>query len=74
MNKGDSFNKSYQSRLVAREIKTSVRPDLFAAAPPLEAMKSALPMLANSNPGEKLMVNNVSRAFFCAPARRQVFC
>ena len=25
------------------------------------------------NHGEKLMINDVSRAFFCAPARRQVF-
>ena len=25
------------------------------------------------NKGEKLMVNDVSRAFFCAPARRQIF-
>ena len=32
-----------------------------------------LSMLTSDNKGEKLMINDVSRAFFCAPARRQVF-
>ena len=73
INKGDQQNENYRSRLVAREIKKDGRPDLFAATPPLEALKIILSMLANSNKGEKLMVNDVSRAYFCAPARRQVF-
>ena len=30
-------------------------------------------MLTSGNRGKKLMVNDVGRAFFCAPARRQVF-
>lgn len=59
--------------MVAREIKTSNRPDLFAATPPLEALKVTVSMLTNSNKGEKMMINDVSRACFCAPARRQVF-
>ena len=64
---------NYRSRLVAREINTSARPDLFAATPPLESMKILLSSLTTGNHGQKLMVNDVSRAFFCAPARRQVF-
>ena len=73
INKGDSIAENYRSRLVAREIKTDGRPDLFAATPPLEALKVVLSMLTSGNKGEKLMVNDVSRAYFCAPARRQVF-
>ena len=42
VNKGDERNPEYRSRLVAKEIKTSKREDLFAATPPLEAMKIIL--------------------------------
>mgnify|MGYP003315960231 CR=1 FL=1 len=73
INKGDTQNPNYRSRLVAREINTSKRMDLFAATPPLEALKLVLSILTSGNKGEKLMINDVSRAFFCAPARRQVF-
>ena len=73
INKGDNDNENYRSRLVAREIKKDGRPDLFAPTPPLEALKVILSMLASGNKGERLMVNDVSRAYFCAPAKRQVF-
>ena len=36
-NKGDSVHPEYRSRLVAQELNTSKREDLFAATPPLEA-------------------------------------
>ena len=39
INKGDEMNPEYRSRLVAQEIKTDTREDLFAATPPLEAKK-----------------------------------
>ena len=39
INKGDEFNEELRSRLVAKEIKTDKRTDLFAATPPLEAKK-----------------------------------
>ena len=39
VNKGDDVNPEYRSRLVAQEIKTDKRGDLFAATPPLEAKK-----------------------------------
>ena len=73
INKGDNENENYRSRLVAREIKRDGRPDLFAATPHLEALNVILSMLASSNKGEKLMVNDVSRAYFCALAKRRVF-
>ena len=39
VNKGDSVHPEYRSRLVAKEIKTDKRMDLFAATPPLEGKK-----------------------------------
>ena len=39
INKGDSKSPDYRSRLVAKEINTGRRDDLFAAMPPLEAIK-----------------------------------
>jgi hypothetical protein len=39
VNKGDRENPEYRSRLVAQEINAGRRGDLFAATPPLEALK-----------------------------------
>ena len=39
INKGDAKSPDYRSRLVAKEIKRDNRDDLFAATPPLEALK-----------------------------------
>ena len=39
VNKGDTVHPEYRSRLVAQEIKTDKREDLFAATPPLEARR-----------------------------------
>lgn len=71
INKGDAILDSYRSRFAAREIKKDDRPDLFAATPPLEALKATLSVCAGGNRGEKIMVNDVSRAYYSAPARRQ---
>ena len=73
INKGDNINPNYRSRLVAREINTHKRDDLFAGTPPLEALKSILSIAASGNKGEVIMVNDVSRAFFHAKARREVY-
>lgn len=73
VSKGCVEVEGYRSRLVAKEFNNSLRPDPFAAAPRLEAFKLAPSMLATWNQGQKPTVNDVSRAFFCAPARREVF-
>ena len=70
INKGDQENPNYRSRLVAREINTYKRDDLFAATPPLEALKLIMSMTATANHGEIIMVNDISRAFFHAKAKR----
>ena len=51
INKGDSGNPEYRSRIVAMEIKTSNGPDLFAATPPLDATKTLLSMAVTQNIG-----------------------
>ena len=73
-NKGTQEKPEIRSRLVAKEIKTSYRPELFAATPPLEALKLLLSFAASSQ-GENrcVMHNDVSRAYFHAPAVRDVF-
>ena len=73
INKGDEERPNYRSRLVAREINTHKREDVFAATPPLETTKLILSTAASSNKGEIIMINDVSRAFFHARATRDVY-
>ena len=73
VNKGDQDNPNYRSRLVARESNTHKGEDLFAAIPPLEALKSIISITAIANKGEVLMINDISRAFFHAKVKRDVY-
>ena len=41
-NKGDNTNEVYRSRLVGKQFKTGKNDELFAATPPLEAMKMVI--------------------------------
>ena len=63
---------NYRSRWLAKQFKTSVEFELFAATPPLDAIRYVISMAASS-PGAKLMANDVSRAYFYAPAGRPVY-
>ena len=51
INKGDIKHPNYRSRLVAKEINAYKRTDLFAATPPLEALKLIPSMAATQNRG-----------------------
>jgi hypothetical protein len=79
VNKGDTKNPDYRARLVAREIKTDLRPDLFAATPPLESLRTIISICASNqharSPGERhvIMSNDIKRAYFYAPAVRPVY-
>ena len=82
VNKGDDDKPEYRSRLVAKEIKTNKREDLFAATPPLEALKILLSLAVTEGigyqPGGKLQgckldFIDVRRAYFHANARRKVY-
>jgi hypothetical protein len=78
INKGDESNPVYRSRLVGREFRgKDVRDDLFAATPPLEAIKSLISLAASQRgtkgPIKKLMFIDVSKAYFHAPVKRDVY-
>jgi len=77
INKGDDVNPEYRSRLVAKEINTGKRDDLFAATPPLEAKKALLSMAVTEGigfkrghrqSGKKLDFIDIRRAYFHAKA------
>ena len=65
VNKGDSVRPNYRSRLVAKEFRTDVKPELYAATPPSECLRLLLSILASSK-GTSLMYADVSRAYFYA--------
>ena len=73
INKGDNDQPNYRSRLVAREINTHKGEDVFAATPPLEAIKAILLRTATASKGEVVMVNDISRAYFHARTKRDVY-
>ena len=72
INKGDAANPNIRSRLVGKEFKVEENPELFAATPPLEALRVVLSRAAN-DPEAKVMLNDVSRAYFNAPATRELY-
>jgi hypothetical protein len=77
INKGDRENPEYRSRLVAQEINTGKGDNIFAATPPLEALKMLISIVTSEKgviEGErvKLDVIDVRRAYFHAKARRAV--
>eukprot|EP00969_Alexandrium_andersonii_P154999 6852857-Alexandrium_andersonii.AAC.1 len=51
ISKGDAESPEYRSRLVANEIKRDSRDDLFAATPPVEALKALLSMATTEGIG-----------------------
>ena len=78
INKGDSTNPKYRSRNVAREIAKSKLDGLFAATPPLEAVKTLVSLAASQrniskNKVKNLMLIDVSKAYFHAPVTRDVY-
>ena len=77
INKGDDANPVYRSRLVGKEFNDGQMDGLFAATPPLEALRFLVNEVAtvrsNAEMGtEVIMVNDAARAFFEAPAMRSV--
>ena len=62
-----------RSRLVGKEFNDGREDGIFAATPPLEALKLIISDAATGGPGEKsIMINDVARAFLEAPMRRMV--
>ena len=72
INKGDDKNKNYRSRWVAKEFRTNEDFELFAATPPLDALRYVISTAASIKNGS-LMSNDVSRAYFYAPVKKAVY-
>ena len=77
INKGDDGNPNYRSRMVGKEFNNEAMEGLFAGTPPLEAFRylihEAATVRTTEPMGSKvLMINDVSRAFFEAPATRNI--
>ena len=72
INKGDKENPNYRSRLVAKEFKTDINPELYAATPPSECLRMLISRMA-SQEGSEMMYADVSRAYFYAKAVRPVY-
>ena len=74
INKGDSLNPEFRSRLVAKDFNNGKEEGIFAATPPLEALKYFISEAATVEKGKKhnkiIMINDVARAFFEADAKR----
>lgn len=77
--KGDKSNPACWQRLVGREFNDHKDDSLYASTSPLEAMRIILSNAATVDPeaGEEeqreVMTNDISRAYFYAPAMRSVF-
>ena len=78
INKGDESSPNYRSRLVGREFKKNKRDDLFAATPPLEAIRALISLAASqknrgSNKVKKLSFIDIKKAYFHAKVKRLVY-
>ena len=74
INKGDKDRPDYRSRYVGKEFNTGVDPDLYAATPPLEALKLILGHAAGrEKDGIHIMMSDVKRAYFHAKAKREIY-
>ena len=74
VNKGDSTNWTYRVGCVAKEFNTGDEDGLFASTPLLEPLRLIISNAATQDQEEDkvIMVNDVARAFFEAPARRTI--
>ena len=74
INKGDKDRPDDRSRFVGKEFNTGSNPELFAATPPLEALKLILGHAASRKAeGAHVMMSDVKRAYFHAKAKREIY-
>ena len=79
INKGDEEKQKLRSRLVAQEFNTNKADSIFAATPPIEAKKALFSLAVTEGIGYgdgwqyKLEFIDVKRAYFYAPAKRDVY-
>ena len=76
VNKGDATDTYYRSRLVGREFNIGRDDALYAATPPLEALRLVISHAAthqSSGVRRMVMINDVRRAYFYAKIQRGVY-
>ena len=81
INKGDDVDPNYRSRIVAQEFNDHKRDDIFAATPPMEAIKMLLSLnvtegigySGNRELGMKIDFIDVRRAYYHVIASREVY-
>ena len=78
VNKGDAENPNCRSRLVGREFNVGRDDTLYAATPPLEALRVVISHAATHDRGKSgqrrnVMINDVRRAYFYAKATRDLY-
>ena len=76
VNKGDASDPEYRSRLVGREFAVEKDDALYAATPPLEALRLIISHAGTdteSGGRRALMINDVRRAYFYAKIQRDVY-
>ena len=75
IDKGDVDHPVHRSRFVAKEFNNGDEEGLFAATPPLEALRVLVSDAATTHYGigdKEIMVADVARAFFEAPMQRKL--
>ena len=66
-NKGDDLHERYRSRLVAQQYNSGPMEDnIFAATPPLEALRMVISNATTGKRGKVIMIADVSRAYMYA--------
>ena len=76
VDKGDAARPDNRSRFVAKEINTGGEEGLYASTPPLEALRWLLSEAASVDVAHRqeekvVLISDVPRAFFDAPATRK---
>ena len=75
-NKANRMNPKIRSRLAAQELNLSKQPELFAATPPIEYARFLISCVASSQfntEPTRLMVQDVKKGYFYAPAIRKIY-
>ena len=79
VNKGDNVHPNYRSRLVATEVNRQAMLDMFAAMPPLEAIKALFSLCATASTNrdrrgpKKLAFIDIRKAYLNAPVQRAIY-
>lgn len=73
VDKGDRDRPNYRSRLVAKQYRGQKDDDLYAATPPIEALRIVVSAATTGNKEKVVMVNDVSRAYMYAMCEEDIY-